>query len=191
MMVSHKKIGKLISYEHYYKYRVTYLSSIFGYVILSWLQSGDGSLIGARSFDQGMVPVQSENRPLIETFGHNILTSGPRFLGGVFLATFILLYLPRPALAAMFGGTGVWEALIGAVISIPLNVCGAGTILLLRQWMARGMSMGCAAAFMLVGPAMKLSSLRKVRHVSGSGKQVAVYVIFIFGFALIIGSVIR
>ena len=39
------------------------------------------------------------------------------------------------------------------------QMCGGGTIPLLIQWLVDGMSMGSAAAFMITGPATKITNL--------------------------------
>ena len=44
-----------------------------------------------------------------------------------------LLYLPNPILAGFFEGEGALEVLKGEAVSIPLNVCGAGTVLIIRE----------------------------------------------------------
>ena len=50
---------------------------------------------------------------------------------------------------------------------MPLYVCGGGTIPLLIQWLADGMSMGSAAAFMVTGPATKITNLGALKIVLG------------------------
>lgn len=37
-------------------------------------------------------------------------------------------------------------------IGEPLYACGGGTVPLLQKWLSDGMSMGSAAAFMIIGP---------------------------------------
>ena len=64
---------------------------------------------------------------------HNIRVSGPGFLGTLLVTTLILLYLPNSILAGFFEGEGALEVLKGEAVSIPLNVCGAGTVLIIRE----------------------------------------------------------
>ena len=104
-----------------------------------------------------------------------------RFIGGVLLATVILLYFPRPYAAALFGGRGAGQVLMGILFGIPASVCGAGTILIAREWMRQGMSTGCAAAFLLAGPAVKIFCLRMRKR---SPEKLAVYIADVLIFAI-------
>ncbi len=51
---------------------------------------------------------------------------------------------------------------MAATIGVLLYACGGGTIPLLQAWLMDGMSLGGAAAFMITGPAMKITNLGAV-----------------------------
>lgn len=51
------------------------------------------------------------------------------------------------------------------ILPVRHHVCSGGTIPLLQAWMQDGMSMGSAAAFMLTGPAIKITNLVAVKIV--------------------------
>jgi uncharacterized membrane protein YraQ (UPF0718 family) len=93
-------------------------------------------------------------------------------------------------MAALFGkenrGFGL---LMAATVGVPLYVCGGGTIPLLMAWLSDGMGMGSAAAFMITGPATKITNLGAVKIVLGL-KRFAAYCLFVIAFALISGLVI-
>ena len=80
--------------------------------------------------------------------GRNIKATGLWFLVGVLLSALFQRYVPADKFAALFGekneGFGV---LMAATIGVPLYACGGGTIPLIREWLAMGMSMGSASAF--------------------------------------------
>jgi uncharacterized membrane protein YraQ (UPF0718 family) len=78
---------------------------------------------------------------------------------------------------------------MAATIGVPLYVCGGGTIPLLRAWMDTGMSMGSAAAFMITGPATKITNLGAVKIVLGL-KNFILYLFFTILFALLSGLLI-
>lgn len=61
-------------------------------------------------------------------------------------------------------GMGV---LMAATVGVPLYACGGGTIPLLREWLMTGMSIGSAAAFMITGPATKITNLGALKIVLG------------------------
>jgi uncharacterized membrane protein YraQ (UPF0718 family) len=69
---------------------------------------------------------------------------------------------------------------------VPLYVCGGGTIPLLQQWLASGMTMGSASSFMISGPATKITNLGAVKIVLGI-KHFVFYWLFIIVFALLSG----
>lgn len=66
----------------------------------------------------------------------------------------------------------------GLTIGVPLYACGGGTIPLLQQWLASGMSMGSASAFIITGPATKITNLGALKIVLGI-KHFAMYIVFV------------
>ena len=101
------------------------------------------------------------------------------------------MLFPADKFAALFGeaneGFGV---LMAATIGVPLYACGGGTIPLIREWLAMGMSMGSAAAFMLTGPATKITNLGALKIVLGT-KRFALYIAFVMAFSLVTGLVVN
>jgi uncharacterized membrane protein YraQ (UPF0718 family) len=81
-----------------------------------------------------------------------------------------------------FGGRGGnlrgFGVLMAATIGVPLYVCGGGTIPLLMAWLESGMSMGAAAAFMITGPATKITNLGALKIVLGL-KNYIWYLVFV------------
>ena len=77
---------------------------------------------------------------------------------------------------------------MAVTIGVPLYACGGGTIPLLRQWMVQGMSLGSAAAFMITGPATKITNLGALKIVLGVRKFIA-YLLFTLLFAFLTGIV--
>jgi len=78
---------------------------------------------------------------------------------------------------------------MAATVGVPLYVCGGGTIPLLITWMENGMSLGSASAFMITGPAMKITNLGAVKIVLGL-RDFALYIAFSVLFALLTGFLI-
>ena len=77
---------------------------------------------------------------------------------------------------------------MAATIGVPLYACGGGTIPLLQQWLVSGMSMGSAAAFMITGPATKITNLGALKIVLGI-KRFVLYIAFVMVFSLITGLI--
>ena len=78
---------------------------------------------------------------------------------------------------------------LAATVGVPLYACGGGTIPLLQGWLADGMSLGSAAAFMLTGPATKLTNLGALKIVLGA-KRFALYLLFVALFSLLTGLLV-
>ena len=125
----------------------------------------------------------------IKNLGRNIRATGFWFLLGIFLSALFQRYVPADGFARLFGKNKGFGVLVAATIGVPLYVCGGGTVPLIKQWLAYGMSMGAAAAFMIAGPAMKITNLGALKIVLG-GKHFALYVLFCLAFAFATGMII-
>ncbi|MDR2629674.1 MAG: permease [Spirochaetaceae bacterium] len=138
---------------------------------------------------------------LLKNFLRNLKATGLYFLIGVALSALFQRYVPEEAVVTLFGGRGGADlrgglrvprgfgVLMAATIGVPLYVCGGGTIPLLMAWLDSGMSMGAAAAFMVTGPATKITNLGALKIVLGA-KQFAAYVLFILAAAYCSGLLV-
>ena len=93
-------------------------------------------------------------------------------------------------MAKIFGGNEAWGVLMAATVGVPLYACGGGTIPLLQDWLMRGMSPGSAAAFMLTGPATKITNLGALKIVMGV-RHFLLYLAFIMLFSLLCGILVN
>jgi uncharacterized membrane protein YraQ (UPF0718 family) len=125
----------------------------------------------------------------LKNLGRNIKTTGLYFLFGIVLSALFQRYVPPNAMAALFGRQRGFGLLMAATVGVPLYVCGGGTIPLLMSWMNSGMSLGTAAAFMITGPATKITNLGAVKIVLGM-KDFIFYLVFTILSALLTGFVI-
>lgn len=125
----------------------------------------------------------------LKNLGRNIRATAGYFLIGVLLSALFQRYVPAESFAELFGknneGFGV---LMAATVGVPLYACGGGTIPLLQQWLAVGMSMGSAAAFMITGPATKITNLGALKIVLGI-RRFILYIVFVMIFSLLTGLV--
>jgi uncharacterized membrane protein YraQ (UPF0718 family) len=119
----------------------------------------------------------------------NIKATGGYFLAGIILSVLFVRYVPADAFADLFGNQRGFGVLIAATIGVPLYVCGGGTIPLLAEWLQSGMSMGAASAFMITGPATKITNLGAVKIVLGM-KRFILYITFVILFAVAEGIVV-
>ena len=126
----------------------------------------------------------------LKNLGRNMKATGIYFLAGIALSAVFQRYVPADFVRSLFGGNEAWGVLMAATVGVPLYACGGGTIPLLQAWMADGMSMGSAAAFMITGPATKITNLGAVKIVLGM-KNFVLYILFIAVFACMTGIVVN
>lgn len=119
----------------------------------------------------------------LKNLGRNLKATSPMFLLGIALSALFQRYVPQDVMTNLFGGNEAWGVLMAATIGVPLYACGGGTIPLLQAWLADGMSLGSAAAFMITGPATKITNLGAVKIILGA-KRFALYIGFVVLFAL-------
>ncbi len=120
----------------------------------------------------------------------NIKATGLYFLFGILLSALFQRYVPQDMMVNVFGGNEAWGVLMAATIGVPLYACGGGTIPLLQQWLWEGMSMGSAAAFMITGPATKITNLGALKIAIG-WKRFALYVLFVMLFSFLCGIAVN
>ena len=126
----------------------------------------------------------------LKNLGRNLKATGPYFLFGIVLSALFQRYVPAEAMTAVFGGNEAFGVLMAATIGVPLYACGGGTIPLLQQWLADGMSMGSAAAFMLTGPSTKITNLGALKIVLGI-RRFVLYLLFVMAFSFVTGLAVN
>lgn len=126
----------------------------------------------------------------IKNLGRNVKATGAYFLIGIILSALFQRYVPTDIMTTLFGGNEAFGVLMAATIGVPLYACGGGTIPLLQAWLYDGMSMGSAAAFMITGPATKITNLGAVKIVLGT-KRFFLYILFTMLFSFVCGFVVN
>lgn len=122
----------------------------------------------------------------IKNVGRNIHATGFYFLLGIILSALFARYVPEDLMTKIFAKNEAWGVLMAATIGVPLYVCGGGTVPLLQEWLYNGMSVGSAAAFMITGPATKITNLGALKTSLGI-KHFTLYILFVFLFSLLTG----
>ena len=126
----------------------------------------------------------------LKNVGRNIRATGPMFLLGILLYALFKRYVPQEIMVDVFGGNEAWGVLMAATIGVPLYACGGGTIPLIQGWLAEGMSLGSAAAFMITGPATKITNLGALKIVLGF-RRFLEYILFVMLFSFLTGIVVN
>ncbi len=150
------------------------------------------SFFSFKNFDE---PKNKDTDPnifmrFLKNIYRNIKATGLYFLIGILLSAIFQRYVPKEAVTFIFGGNEAWGVLMASTIGVPLYVCGGGTIPILQAWLTNGMSIGSAAAFMITGPATKITNLGALKAVLGI-KHFIIYWAFIIVFSCSIGLLIN
>lgn len=120
----------------------------------------------------------------------NVRATGLYFIFGILLSALFQRYVPGDLMTKVFGGNEAWGVLMAATVGVPLYACGGGTIPLLQEWLMSGMSLGSASAFMLTGPATKITNLGALKIVMGM-RHFLLYLSFIMLFSLLTGMFVN
>ncbi len=115
-----------------------------------------------------------------------ISITAPYLLIGILLTALFGRYFPQELILDLFGGNRGLGVLLSASLGVPIYVCGGGTIPLLKAWLLAGMTPGSAIAFMITGPATKLTNLSAVKTILGI-RNFILYIVFNITFAVICG----
>lgn len=134
---------------------------------------GDGSKSAVKFF-------KSVHRGIIKT--------APYFLLGIFLTALFDRYFPKELILSLFSSNTGFGVLLAASLGVSVYVCGGGTIPMIREWMDVGMSPGSALAFMITGPATKITNLSAVKIILGV-RNFSLYIAFNMIFAVAAGVI--
>ena len=126
----------------------------------------------------------------LKNLARNVRATGWYFLAGIALSALFQRYVPADTVAGLFGGNEAFGVLMAATIGVSLYACGGGPIPLLQAWLMDGMSLGSAAAFMITGPATKITNLGAVKIVLGM-KRFVLYLLFVMVFSLVTGMAVN
>ena len=167
-----------------------FLCGITAGLLIRWRYK-EKSFFNFNGFEEGSSRDTDPNIMLrfLKNLGRNIKATGLYFLIGVILSALFQRYVPAEFVADLFGDNRGFGVLMAATIGVPLYACGGGTIPLLQAWLYDGMSMGSAAAFMITGPATKITNLGAIKIVLGV-KRFILYLLFTILFALLTGWMI-
>ena len=123
---------------------------------------------------------------LLKNMGRNVKATGSWFLLGILAAVLFQTFLPAGAGREFFSRHETAGPLLGSLLGIPFYVCGSGAVPLLLSWMEEGMSSGAVLAFLIAGPATKVTNLTALKAVFGPRHFLA-YSVYIVLFAVMAG----
>ncbi|MDP4145244.1 MAG: permease [Bacillota bacterium] len=126
---------------------------------------------------------------LLKDLNKSINITAPYFLFGILITALFDRYFPKDWIVSLFGANKGLGVLFASSLGVPLYVCGGGTIPIVKSWLEAGMSPGSATAFMLSGPATKLTNLSAVKIILGA-KNYVLYITFNILYSIIVGFIV-
>ena len=126
--------------------------------------AGSSQEAGRRGFPDGDDPA---TRSLSRAFAGEAVAMG-RFVGKYFLPSILLasaisVLIPPTFILKMLGSDNMFSVLVAAAAGAPLYVCGGAAIPVVQELHSLGMSKGAMMAFLIAGPATKLSTLMALK----------------------------
>jgi uncharacterized membrane protein YraQ (UPF0718 family) len=119
-------------------------------------------------FEKFQTDTLCKKRTYFRGLAKAIRITGPYFLIGIVLTALFDQYVPKKWIESFFGNNRGLGVLLSVSLSVPLYACGGGMIPLMKAWMLAGMDMGSVSAFMIAGPATKITNLGTVKIILGS-----------------------
>jgi uncharacterized membrane protein YraQ (UPF0718 family) len=141
------------------------------------------------SFERFELQQNKKKRKYFSDLFKAFRVTAPYLLFGITLSALFDRYIPPDWISGIFGARRGLGVLFATTISIPLYVCGGGTIPLINAWLHAGMGTGDAMAFMLAGPAVKITNLSAVKMIFNA-KHFFVYLAYCLAFSMLAGLII-
>ena len=107
---------------------------------------------------------------------------GPWLLVALALGAGLHGFVPQGFFARWFSGTGVWSVPLASLIGLPLYVSANATVPLLEAFVAKGVPLGTALAFLLSAVGVSLPELMLLRSV------MTVRLLVIFSSVVLVGT---
>ncbi len=107
---------------------------------------------------------------------------------GVFIAGFIMPFLPQELIGRIVGTNSVFGNLVASIFGAFMYFSTLTEVPILQALIARGMSQGPALALLLAGPSLSLPNMLVIRKVLGN-KKTAVYVLLVIFYSTIAGFI--
>jgi len=107
---------------------------------------------------------------------------------GVFVAGFIMPFLPEELIHRIVGTNSVMGNLVASIFGAFMYFSTLTEIPILQALIAKGMNKGPALALLLAGPSLSLPNMLVVRRVLGN-KKTAVYILLVIFYSTIAGLI--
>jgi uncharacterized membrane protein YraQ (UPF0718 family) len=105
---------------------------------------------------------------------------------GVILGASVEVLVPGRWIFALFGSGGWLQILLASLLGVPLYACGGGTIPLVQALLEQGMAPGAALAFLVAGPATRITPLMALATIMRPA-FVAAYITLLVLYSVVAG----
>jgi uncharacterized membrane protein YraQ (UPF0718 family) len=105
---------------------------------------------------------------------------------GVVLGAAIEVLVPGRWIFLLFGSGGWLQILLASLLGVPLYACGGGTIPLIQALLEQGMAPGAALAFLVAGPATRITPLMALATIMRPA-FVAAYITLLVLYSVAVG----
>ena len=122
-----------------------------------------------------------------KNIGKNLLFVGKMMLIGIGIASVVEL-MPVNLLIDKIDTSSPFGIVMAAVAGIPMYACGGGVIPMISSLIAQGMARGSAIAFLISGPATRITSLAAIAVILKK-RFILLYVIVLLMYAVAVGMV--
>ncbi len=112
----------------------------------------------------------------------------PLLFIGVFIAGFVMPFLPKELIEKLVGSNSILGNLIASIFGAFMYFSTLTEIPILQALITKGMASGPALALLLSGPSLSLPNILVVRNVIGT-KKTAVYVLNVIFYSTIAGLI--
>lgn len=148
-----------------------------------WLVAGAS---GAADDDDEPLPhgVRARLVDAAQTSGRILRNIAPWLVGALVLGAALHGFVPENFFQSLFAGRGAWTVPLAALAGLPLYVSANATVPLLEAFVAKGVPLGTALAFLLSAVGVSLPELVMLRGV------MTVRLLVLFSVVVLIGTTI-
>ena len=123
-----------------------------------------------------------------KNIGKNLLFVGKMMLIGIAIASVVEL-MPVNLLIDKVDTSSPFGIVMAAVAGIPMYACGGGVIPMISSLIAQGMARGSAIAFLISGPATRITSLAAIAVILKK-RFILLYVLVLLIYAVAVGMIL-
>ncbi len=128
------------------------------------------------------------NKEWLKETWHFIKTLLPVLFIGVFIAGFIMPFLPQELIERLVGSNSIVSNLVAAIFGAFMYFSTLTEIPILQALIAKGMDKGPALSLLLAGPSLSLPNMLVIRKVLGNTKT-ATYILLVIFYSTAAGFI--